>query len=173
MLFSTDSQNLKMGRIQGVTFGESLKQVITLCGQILVSRTDDDSIPSAWHTRGRFERTHGDELSGHTGFFQRIHHTRKHTHTHTPRPQPQPQRHTPQTPHVHRHTQHHTQHNTQHHTETERQRETEQEDRDRERERPSKKTETEREREREEKTKEKKTREKREDEREAEYMPAK
>ena len=38
MLFSTDCQNLKMGEIQRVTFGELLKHVITQCGQILVSR---------------------------------------------------------------------------------------------------------------------------------------
>ena len=70
----------------------------------------------AWcrYKRGRFERTHGDVLSGHTGFFQCA------------------------TPHTtHHHT---TQNNTQQHTETEtdrdRQRQrkkTEKEDRDRER----------------------------------------
>ena len=41
----------------------------------------------AWcqYTRGRFERTHGDVLSGHTGF-SRCHptHTQHNTHTHTP-----------------------------------------------------------------------------------------
>ena len=44
----------------------------------------------AWwrYTRGRFERTHGDVLSGHTGFFQCAtphtthHHTTQHTTTH-------------------------------------------------------------------------------------------
>ena len=43
------------------------------------------------HTRGRFERTHGDVLNGHTGFFSVSHHT-----PHTP----------------HRHTHHNTRHNT-------------------------------------------------------------
>ena len=126
-----------------VIFGEPLKHVITLCGQILVSRKlairDDPNIrlrcsrnvekhlftventpvcpfktsrvyvqnvpcmPAqrahvlkhvcalCRHTRGRFERTHGDVLNGHTGVFSRCHTTHK----------------TPQ-------------HKTQHHTETDR-----------------------------------------------------
>ena len=134
---------------------------MTLRGQILVSRTGDDTaLPSvcgfkttpcvrsnrlrvhrhhaymfqhmcAWcrHTRGRFERTHGHVLSGHTGFsaffFSVPQHTQTHTHTHQThhdhQTTPRPQRHTP--------------HNTQHHTETEREKE-----RDRERERREDKT---------------------------------
>ena len=94
-------------------FGEPLKQVILLRGQIVVSRTGDDpaclpcnvqNVPRvyrhhahmcfnmcAWcrYTRRRFEHTHRDVLSGDTGFFSAPHHT-----THTPRPQ--------------RHTQHNT-----------------------------------------------------------------
>ena len=91
--------------------------MITICGQILVSRTDDDPPPRrrvsiqnvpcvrskrhrvCWHhahtcfnmcawcryTRGRFERTHGHVLNGHTGF-QACHttHTTLHTIPHTP-----------------------------------------------------------------------------------------
>ena len=41
MLFSTDSQILKMGKHPMVSFGEPLKHVITVRGQNLVSRTDD------------------------------------------------------------------------------------------------------------------------------------
>ena len=41
MLLSTYSQTLKWVRSKGF-FGEPLGHVITLCGQILVSRTDDD-----------------------------------------------------------------------------------------------------------------------------------
>ena len=91
----------------------------------------------AWcrYKRGRFERKHGDVLSGHTEF-------RCVSHTNTPH-------HTAHTPHhntrhnstpQHNTTQHNTPHNTQQHTETEtdrdRQRQrkkTEKEDRDRER----------------------------------------
>ena len=105
---------------------------MTLRGQILVSRTDDDPCPQcvdstrprvyrhhahilkhmyAWcpHTRRRFECTHGGVFESTHGFFHifsACRNTHKHTHTkHTPRP-PRPKRHT-------------TQHNTQHHTETE------------------------------------------------------
>ena len=143
-----------------VTFGEPLKHVITLCGQILVSRKlairDDPNIrlrcktnvknscftdentplcvhlntspvctfktsqclraPRAHmfqhvcalcqHTRGRFERTHGDVLNGHNGVFS-VSHTTHRTH----------------------HTDHTPQHNTRHYTtrkqtETERDRKT-------------------------------------------------
>ena len=91
----------------------------------------------AWcrYTRGRFERTHGDVLSGHTGFFS-VSHTTHHT-AHTT------QHNTTQ----HNTTQHNTtQHNTtrhdttrpQHHTETET-------ETDRDRQRQRKKTGTERE----------------------------
>ena len=77
-----------------VIFGEPLKHVITLCGQILVSRKlairDDPNIrlrcsrnvvcALCRHTRGRFERTHGDVLYGH-GVFQRFRpHTTQTTH---------------------------------------------------------------------------------------------
>ena len=70
--------NLKMGKIQGFLWWTSEAR-----GQILVSRTGDDSpcLPCvrskrprvyrcAWcqYTRGRFERTHGDVLDGHTVF---------------------------------------------------------------------------------------------------------
>ena len=75
----------------------------------------------AWcrHTRGRFERAHGDVLSGHMGFFS-LYTTRTHTH------------------HDHKHT---TQHATSHgdrdrerqSKKTDRERESEQEDRERER----------------------------------------
>ena len=85
-------------------FGDPLEQVITLRGQILVSRTDDDPSCSpcvhskrprvywhhAWcrHARGRFERTHGDVLNvthgdvldGHTT--PPKHHDNAHNHTH-------------------------------------------------------------------------------------------
>ena len=152
MLYSTHSQNLKMGKDPRVTFGEPLKHVITLCGQILVCRTDDDSLPSpcvhskrhrvyrhhahmlkhlcAWcrYTRRRFERTHGDVFERTHGVFQRVnvHHTTHRSNTTT----------TPL---------------------GDRDRETEQEDRDRERREDGRGD----------------TREKREDEREAKDMPAK
>ena len=108
-------------------------QVMTLRGQILVSRTDDDPLPPVCgfksspcvpaprahvethvrvvcrRTRGRFERTHGDVFEPTHGFFHifsacRITHTHEHTHTHT---------HTHQTRHDHQ--QHHD-HNDTHHT---------------------------------------------------------
>ena len=50
-----------------------------------------------WYTRGRFERAHGDVLSGHTVFFSVSHTTTPHTpHTHNnePQQQPPPQQHT-------------------------------------------------------------------------------
>ena len=75
----------------------------------------------AWcrYTRGRFERTHGDVFSGHTGFSA--------CHTHTPRPQ--------------RQTQHNTTTRPQHHTETETET-----DRDRERRKGQREEKTEEER---------------------------
>ena len=76
----------------------------------------DDMCAWCRHTRGRFERAHGDVLSGHMGFFS-LYTTR----THTPRPQ--------------------THNTTRNITRRQRQRETEQEDRQRER--ASKKTERE------------------------------
>ena len=45
MLFSTDSQT-ENGKDPKGFFCGPLKHVITLCGQILVSKTDDDSLPS-------------------------------------------------------------------------------------------------------------------------------
>ena len=102
-----------------VTFGEPLGHVITLCGQILGSRTDDDPLPSlptcpcvrskrpvcTGTTRtcvskcARGARTHGDVLnvhtgtflSGHTGFFHGA---------------------TQHTPHTTPHTRHNARHNT-------------------------------------------------------------
>ena len=74
----------------------------------------------AWcrYTRGRFERTHGDVLSGHTEF-RSVSHTNTHTHINT------------------HNTTHHdtTHHDTTHHDHntTRRKTETEREDRDRER----------------------------------------
>ena len=46
----------------------------------------------AWcrYTRGRLERTHGDVLSGHTGFFRVSHHTTPHTHHDAPQQPPPP-----------------------------------------------------------------------------------
>ena len=102
----------------------------------------------AWcrYTRGRFELTHGDVLSGHTEF-RSVSHTNTHTLTHTT------QHNTTQ----HNTTQHNTtQHNTlrpQHHTEKER-------DRDRQRQ-----TETDRDRERRQGQREEKTEEERQDKR--------
>ena len=82
----------------------------------------------AWcrHTRGRFERTHGDVLSGHTGFFS-VYTT--HARTHRPRPQ------------THNTTRNITRRQRQRETEQEdRQRESEQEDREREEKTKEKKT---------------------------------
>ena len=121
--------------------------MITIRGQILVSRTNDDLLPSvcmyktpsvcrfktslcvpaprahvSTHVRvvlvhtGRFEHTHGDVWSGHTGF-SACHHTPHTTTTNNTTT-----------------TTTHTQHNTQHHTETERDRERRQRKRDKERE---------------------------------------
>ena len=81
-------------------------QVVSLCGQFLVSTTGDDTLPfhrvyvqnvsrvyqqhahmlkhvCAWcrYTRGRMERTHRDVLSGHRGFFSVSHHTQYTAHT--------------------------------------------------------------------------------------------
>ena len=79
---------------------------MTLRGQILASRTDDDPLPPvctftyrphhahmcfnmcAWcrHTRGRFECTHGGVLKPNSSFFHIFSaccNTHKHTHTHT------------------------------------------------------------------------------------------
>ena len=99
----------------------------------------------AWcrYKRGRFERTHGDVLSGHTGFFQcATPHTTHHTHHTTPQ-------HT--TPHGDR--------------ETQRQKtETEEEDRERRQGQRENRRRKRRDKTREEETKEKKTRQqKRED----------
>ena len=72
------------------------------------------------YTRGRFERTHGDVLSGHTGFFSvshTTHHTPHRTHTtpqHTTATRPQ----------------HHTETGTERERQTETERETEKEDRE-------------------------------------------
>ena len=106
-----------------------------------------------WYTRGRFERTHGDVLSGHTGFRSVSHTTHTHMNTHTT-----PQNNTNTT--QHNTAQHNTtQHNTtrpQHHTEIDRDRQRQTEtDRDR------KKTGTERE----EKTEEERQDKRREDKR--------
>ena len=56
-----------------------------------------------WHTRGRFECTHGGVLNPHTGFSTFFQRATTHTHTkHTPRPPttPRPQRHTHTTQHT-------------------------------------------------------------------------
>ena len=118
-------------------FGEPLKHVITVCGQNLVSKTDDDPLPpvcgfktspcarsnvhvctgttrTCFNTCARGAGIHGDVLNVHTEVFLKpntgfFHFQRAATHTHT-KHTPRPQRHT------------HTQHNTQHHTETERKR---------------------------------------------------
>ena len=101
MLSSTDSQNLKMGKIQGLLSVNPLKHVITLCGQILVSRTDDDSIPSpcvhskrprvymlkhmcGWcRCTGTFLNVHTERrfLNPHTGFSTFFQRAATHTHT--------------------------------------------------------------------------------------------
>ena len=108
-----------------VTFGEPLGHVITRCGEILVSRTDDDR-PKRPKTCARGAGTHGDVLNVHTGTFwvytRGFHCATQHTPRHT--------------------TQHNntTQHNMTHHNNTtttphgDRDRETET-DRDRERQR--------------------------------------
>ena len=116
---------------------------------------DDTSFPlsstraSTPHVpRGRFERTHGDVLSGHTGFSAcHTPHTTHHT-AHTPHHNTRhnlPQHTTTTRPqHDHNTSQHNTRHNIPQHTtttrpqhltetETERQRETEKEDGDRKR----------------------------------------
>ena len=66
----------------------------------------------AWcrYTRGRFERTHGDVLSGHTEF-RSVSHTNTHTLTHT------------NTHNTTKHNTSHTQHHTEKETETDRDRE--------------------------------------------------
>ena len=59
-----------------VTFGEPLGHVVTPCGQILVSRTDDDPLfpcvdskasPCVRSKRPRGAGIHGDVLNVHTG----------------------------------------------------------------------------------------------------------
>ena len=104
MLLSTYSQT-ENGEDPLVFFVEPLNHVITIRGQILVSRTNDDPLlprvyrhhahmlkhMCAWcrHTQGRFECTQGGRfVHTHTffsTFFQRAAtHTNTHTHTHTP-----------------------------------------------------------------------------------------
>ena len=76
------------------------------------------------YTRGRYDRTHGDVLSGHTEF-RSVSHTNTHTHTHINT------QHTQYTTPQHNTT--HYDHNTTRRRERQRQTETEKEDRDRER----------------------------------------
>ena len=140
MFLSNLFSHLKMGKIQKFFFGEPLKHVITIRGQILASRTDDDPLPpcvprTCFNTCARGAGTHGDVLNVHTeaflkpntgfstSFFSATQHTNTQTHTdtqthtkHTPRPptpRPQPR------PRPQRHIQHTARHQTQHHTETE------------------------------------------------------
>ena len=140
--------------------------MITVRGQILVGRTDDDHLLHVfgfktspcvrskgprvyrhhahmlkhmcawcWHTRGRFECTHGDVFESTYGFFQVFQRAATHSHTNTETHTPNThQTHTTITNNTTTITTHTTQHNTQHHTETETQRGTErQRKRDRER----------------------------------------
>ena len=73
-------------------------------------------------TRGRFERTHGGVLSGHTGFFSVPHRTLHHDHVHNQQPHTNKhahpthnthQQHTPT--HTETHSQQHTTHRDTHH----------------------------------------------------------
>ena len=139
VLLSTYSQT-ENGEDPLVFFGEPLNHVITIRGQILVSRTNDDPCVftkrppcvnakrprvyrhhahmlkhmCAWcrHTRGRFECTHGGHfVHTHTVFSTFFQRAATHTNTHT-----------------HTRTKHSTQHHsTQHHTETETERDRERE----------------------------------------------
>ena len=155
-----------------VTFGEPLGHVITLCGQILVSRTDDDpllprrvwiqNVPVCTTTPRVHVSTHVRVVPAYTGTFVNVHteaflkpntgfstffqRAATHTNTHTPRP--------PTTTTTHNDTHHTTQHTTSH---GDRERETE---RDRER-RQREKTE----KERQDKTRQEKTITRREDKR--------
>ena len=123
--------------------------MITLRGQILASRTDDDPSPLSsplhpvypfktppclYSERSRVCLHHAHMLKHmcawcwHTrrrfesthGGFQRA--TPHRTHTHTPQPQPQPQRHTPQPTPQTPHALPHTTSHAQHQTETDRER---------------------------------------------------
>ena len=139
MLFSTCSQTWKLERSKGF-FGGLPGHVITLCGQILVSRTGDDTpalrvsiqnvpvtvqnVPvctcitrTCVSTCARGAGIHGDVLNAHTdgGVFESTHGflpvSSACRNTHT---------HTHKHTYKHTHTHHTTQHNTQHHTEKER-----------------------------------------------------
>ena len=126
MLFSIYSQTCKWDRSKSF-FGEPLKHVITVRGQILVSRTDDDplwiqNVPvctgttrTCFNTCALGAGIHGGVLEAKYGFFPRFFSVPQLTHqTHTTT--------TNNTTTTMRHT---TQHNTQHHTGTERDRERE------------------------------------------------
>ena len=114
----------------------------TVRGLFLVSRTGDDSVcplktppcvrsirprvyrhhahmlkhMCAWCrcTRGRFERTHGGVLCGHTGFFSVPHRTLHHDHVHNQHPHTNTHTHTQHTPTTHSNTQHTGTHTTSH-----------------------------------------------------------
>ena len=78
MLFSTCSQTWKWERSKDF-FGEPLKDVISLRGQILVSKTDDDP-PSLWHVSPTHTHHRPHHMHSHTQ-----HHTQHHTETETER----------------------------------------------------------------------------------------
>ena len=123
MLLSTYSQS-ENGEDPLVFFGEPLNHVITIHGQILVSRTNDDPLlprvyvqnalrvyrhhahmlkhMCAWcrHTQGRFECTHGGVLNVYTVLFSRFFTVPQHTNT----------QHDHQQHHDHNDTHHITQH---------------------------------------------------------------
>ena len=129
---------------------------MTIRGQMLVSRTDDDSLPpcvwiqerhrvyvqnvpvctgttrTCFNTRARGAGIHRDVECTHGDVFEPTHgffstfFQRAAAHKHTPNTQRPPNNTTTTTTHT---TQHNTQHNTQHHTETERKRERQRETR--------------------------------------------
>ena len=179
ILFSIYSHTWKYERSKSF-LGEPLKHVITVRGQILVSRTDDDPLPpvcvhskrprvwiqnipvctgttrTCFNTCARGASIHGDVLNVHTEAF-----LKPNTGFSTFFSVPQ-LTHTHQT-HTTTNNTTTTQHNTQHHTETEterdreRQRETERE-KDRERQRKTRQDKTRQDKTRQDKTRQDKTR---------------
>ena len=151
MLLSTLSQTQKKWVRFCRFFWRTLEHVITPRGQILVSRTDDDSLPSVcgfkkvtvctgttrtcFNTCARGAGIHGNVFNVHTeaflnpntGFSKFFQRAATHTHTHTPNTETHT-KHTPRPPtqhHDHNDTHHTTQHTTSHgDRETERERET-------------------------------------------------
>ena len=65
-----------LGHTQGTCVSTAVVEFGTLCRRIGLTS-------ACWHSRGRFERTHGGVLNGHTGVTHRDTHAHRDTHRHT------------------------------------------------------------------------------------------